>query len=183
MGWGNLALGIATPIAILSNIVAGLEVFSLSWAGDAIFLAIILGSILGYLTGRSGWGILKGKPWAFRRTCIVGGLTLGYTFTGILVMVTQGIDRGLPVLFRHGSENWWDWTLSHFQNSPLREIPLFIWWVLVLVTVLQYRLYGAPETTRDRIVQGVRLIFWMSVFGLFARLLQMSQDSLLSSQR
>ena len=183
VGWGNLALGVATPIAIVANILSALGVFSLSWAGDSVILAILYGSILGYLTGRSGWGILRGQPWAFRRTCIVGGLTIGYTFTGVLILVLKGLDRGLPILIRHGSPDWWDWSLSYFQSSPLRELPLLIWWLIGMAVVIQYRLPGAPEKGYDRFVHGVRWTFWFSVIGLFARLLQHAQDILLSSQR
>jgi hypothetical protein len=183
LAWGNVAIGFATPIAVGVNLLAALGVFSVEWAKGSIILAILLGSILGYLTWSSGCDILWARPRAFNRTCVAGGLTFGYTFMGILIMRTAGIDRGLEILIRHGSQDWWNWSLSHFQNSALREIPLMAWWVLGLGTVARHQIRGAPKKTRDRIIKGLGLAFGCAIVGGLARVIQLAQDTLLSSQR
>jgi hypothetical protein len=173
----------ATPLGVLINILAALKVFSVEWAKGSIAIATLVGSVLGYLTWSSGRSLLRGDAAAFRRTCLAGGLSLGYTIAGIWIMTTAGIDRGLEILIRHGSENWWNWSLSHFQNSSLLEIPLMTWWVLGLGTVLRYRLSGGPQTGKDRLAQGLWLILLCMVGGGVARLIQLAQDTLLASQR
>jgi hypothetical protein len=183
LAWGNVAIGFATPIAVGVNLLGALGVFSVEWARGSIILAILLGSILGYLTWSSGCDILRARPRAFNRTCVAGGLTFGYTFMGILIMRTAGIDRGLEILIRHGSQDWWNWSLSHFQNSALREIPLMAWWVLGLGTVVRYQIPGAPKNTWDRIVKVLGLALGCAMVGGLARVIQLAEDTLLSSQR
>jgi hypothetical protein len=102
---------------------------------------------------------------------------------GILIMTTAGIDRGLEILIRHGSEDWWDWSLSHFQNSALRETPLLPWWELGLGTVVRFQLPRAPKTTRERMIEGLGLAFICAVVGGLTRAIQLAQDTLLGSQR
>jgi hypothetical protein len=183
LGWGNLVIGIATPIGVGGNILTALGVFSVEWARGSIFVATLLGSMLGYLTWSSGRDILRARPRAFSRTCIAGGLTFGYTFMGIVIMRTAGIDRGLEILIRNGSEEWWNWTLSHFQNSALREIPLLAWWVLGLGTVVRYQIPGAPKKTWDRTIKLLGPALGYAIVGGLARVIQLAQDTLLSSQR
>jgi hypothetical protein len=183
LGRGNLVIGIATPVVLLINILGALKVFSIEWAAGSIVIASLVGSILGYLTWRSGRALLRGDPAAFGGTCVAGGLSLGYTVAGIWIMTTAGIDRGLEILIRHGSEDWWNWSLSHFQNSSLREIPLMAWWVLGLGTILRYRLAGAPEKTGDRMSSGLWRILPCALAGGIARIIQLAQDTLLASQR
>lgn len=182
LGWGNVALGLGTPLSIGFNILAALDVFSFEWARGNIFIATLLGAVLGSLSWRSGWEILNSRASSLTTTCIAAGLTLGYTGMGILIMTTAGIDRGLQILIRHGSEDWWDWTLSHFQNSCLLEIPVFAWWLLGLCTVIRYRLPGWPEKTWDRLIRGLTLAFCFIVIGAMSRSFQMAND-LLASQR
>jgi hypothetical protein len=75
LAWGNVAIGFATPIAVGANILGALGVFSVERASGSIILAMLLGSMLGYLTGSSGCDILRARPRAFNRTCIAGELT------------------------------------------------------------------------------------------------------------
>lgn len=181
--WGNLAIGVLTPIGNGFNILGALGVFSVEWAAGSILCAVVFSSVLGYLTWTSGWRILDAHPNAFQRTCVAGGLTLGYTGTGILILTTAGIDRGLEILIRHGSQDWWNWSLSHFQNSGLREIPLLAWWIFALGTVVRYRLQGASGRMWDRFTE---MLFDVSIYviaGYFARVIQLAKDTLLSSQR
>jgi hypothetical protein len=183
LAWGNLALAAATPIGVLVNILAALNVFSVEWAQGSIFLASLFGLVLGTVTGASGWAIRRNRPGAFKLTCIAGGLTVGYTVMGISTMLTAGLDRTLEILIRHGSDNWWDWSLSHFQNSVLRETPILAWWILALGTAVRFRLPGAPEKMKDRVGNGLVVVFVCAMVGGIARFLQLAQDTLLSSQR
>ncbi|MBI3855570.1 MAG: hypothetical protein HY293_07740 [Planctomycetes bacterium] len=183
LGWGNLALGLAAPLSIAFNILAALDVFSVEWAGRSIVLSTLLGAFIGWMTWRSGRRILDRHPEAFSATCIAGGGSLGYTIVGILVMATAGRDRALEILIRHGSENWWDWSLSHFQNSSLREIPILTWWVYGIGTVIRFRLPGSATCVRERFVAAVGLSFFCALMGAIARFAQLAQDTLLSSQR
>ena len=183
LGWGNVVIGVAAPVTAAVNVLAAMGVFSVEWAGQSVFLTAFLGATLGYLNGSSGWSILRGRPDAFGRSCIAGGLTFGYTIVGILVMATSGRDRALLILIRHGSENWWDWSLSHFQNSALRELPLMAWWVLGFGTLLRYRLAGAPERMSDRAVQGLSATFLLALLGAALRQAHLILDTMLYSQR
>lgn len=183
LGWGNLVLAIATLIGTLVNILAALEVFSVQWSSDSIFLAVFFGGTLGVLTGLSGRAVLRRRPNAFKVTCSAGGLTLGYALMGVFVMLTAGIDRTREILIRHGSDAWWDWSLSHFQHSVLRETPVIAWWILALGTLIRYPLPGGPQKLRDRLGQGGILLFGFGLIGAVARCIQMAQDTLLSSQR
>lgn len=183
LGWGNLALGVATPLGIWFNILAALRVFSVDWAGGSIVIATLLGAVIGCLTGRSGWGILHARPWAFKATCMAGGLTLGYTCMGIMILVSSDYGRGLEILIRHGSEDWWDWSLSHFQNSAVREIPMLAWWILGFGTMIRFRHPGWPGSARERFAHGFPLVFCFLLIGAISRTFQLAQDHLLSSQR
>jgi len=183
LGWGNIFIGVVTPVGIALNILSALRVFSLEWAGGSIGLAAVLGAVLGFLSWRSGRSLLKGHPGAYRWTLIAGSLTLGYTFVGILVMVTCGIDRDLLILMLNGSNYWWNWSLSHFQSSALREIPVLVWWVVGLGTLVRHPVPGAPVRLADRLVSVTTGVFCLGMIGGFARILQMSQDVLLSSER
>jgi len=183
LAWGNLFIGVITPIGVVLNILAALEVFSAEWASGSILLAAFFGAIFGYLTGRSGWGILHRQIWAYKTTCIAGGFTLGYVIFGISIMTISGRDRGLEILIRHGSQDWWNWSLSHFQHSVLREIPLLVWWVLGLGTLVRYPLPWGPKALKDRVIDGLGPVAGYGLLGCIARCFQLAQDTLLSSQR
>lgn len=183
LGWGNQVIGIATAIGVLVHVLAALKVFSLEWAAVSIVLASILGSILSYLTWRSGRALLRGEAGAFRRTCIAGGMSLGYSLAGIAILTSAGIDRDLEILIRHGSDDWWDWSLSHFQSPSLVEIPLMAWWIVGLGTVLRFRLPGGPEKGRDRVSDGLWLVLPFALVGCMARLIQLAQDTSLYISR
>jgi hypothetical protein len=183
LGRGNLLIAVAIPVNACSNVLAAMGVFSVERAGDSILFTMLLGALLAYLSWTSGRGILQARPWAFQRTCTAGGITFGYTIAGILEMAMSGRDRTLLILFRHRSEDWWDWSFSLFQNSALREIPLMAWWVIGVGTVLRHRLPGAPARLWDRASQGLGLVFCYTWIGGTARSLQMCLDTGLSSQR
>jgi hypothetical protein len=183
LGWGNLVLAVATLIGTLINILAALEVFTATWSQGSIAMAIVFGGTLGYLTGLSGRAVLQRRKNAFKLTCVAGGLTLGYALMGVFLMLTAGIDRTTEILIRHGSDNWWDWSLSHFQHSVLRETPVIAWWILTLGTLIRYPLPGGPQKLGDRIGEGWLLLFCFGLVGALARCIQLAQDTLLSSQR
>jgi hypothetical protein len=178
-----MLIGVILPIGAIANVLAALRVFSVDWAGDSIVLTMVLGVLLGYLSWSSGRGILLGRPWAFQKTCIAGGMIFGYTIVGILVMATSGRDRVLLILIRHGSEDWWDWSLSHFQHSALREIPLMAWWVLGVGTIFRHPLPGAPPKLWDRASAAIGLVFCYTLIGMGARFIHVLFDTALSSQR
>jgi len=183
LGWGNLVLAVATLTGTLINILGALEVFTAKWAEGSIALAIVFGGTLGCLTGLSGRAVLQGRKNAFKLTCVAGGLTLGYALAGVFIMLTAGIDRTTEILIRHGSDSWWDWSLSHFQHSVLRETPVIAWWILTLGTLIRYPLPGGPQKIRDRITEGWLLLVCFGLGGAVARGIQLAQDTLLSSQR
>ena len=183
LGWGNLVLAVALLIGTLVNILAALEVFTVQWSGTSIFMAIVFGSALGWVTGLSGRAVLQGRKNAFTLTCTAGGLTLGYALMGVWIMLTAGIDRTREILIRHGSDNWWDWSLSHFQHSVLRETPVIAWWILALGTLIRYPLPGGPQKLGQRIGAGWFRLLCFGLVGALARCIQLAQDTLLSSQR
>jgi|SRR5579862_3895440 len=183
LGWGNLVLGIAIPTFAWINVLAALGVFSVQWAGEAMILTALLGSALGCLHLASGWTILKGRPAALGWSILAGGLTFGYTVLGILEMSTAGRDGLLLILIRHGSEDWWDWSFSHFQNSALREIPLMAWWVIGFGTLARYPVPGSPKMVWERLFRIGGWGFFLALFGAIARLFQLTVDTSLYSQR
>lgn len=183
LAWGNLFIAVVTPIGVVFNILGALKVFSVEWSFSSIMAASLLGSILGSLTGLSGWGIMYRRTWAHSITWIAGSLTLGYVIHGMLLMTTEGLDRGLLILIRHGSQDWWDWSLSHFQDSVLREIPLLAWWVCGLGTVIRYPLPGAAPTLPWRLFNACGWLVPLGLLGAVARVFQLICDSSLYSQR
>lgn len=183
LGWGNLVIGALIPLSAGINVLAAMRVFRVAWAGESIFLTAFLGAVLGSLHWVSGRNILKERAGAFVWSCVAGGLTFGYTVLGIHVMATSGRDRSLLILIRHGSEDWWDWSLSHFQNSALREIPVLAWWVLGFGTLIRYRLLGASERLRDRAVEGLCFGVFFGAIGAILRLYHLFMDTMLVSQR
>jgi len=183
LGWGNLVIAAATAIGLLMNILAALNVFSAQWSQNSILLALTFEGGLAYLAGASGWAILHRMPGAFKVTCIAGGAMLGYALMGVSLMLTAGLDRTTEILIRHGSDSWWDWSLSHFQHSVLRETPVIAWWILALGTLIRYPLPGGPQKLGERLRQGGILLFCLGLSGALARCIQMAQDTLLSSQR
>lgn len=184
LAWGNVVIGVAFPIAAFTNILAALRVFTVDWAGESVVLTAILGAVLGFLHWSSGWGILRSRPWAYQRTCATEGMAFGYTMAGILEMATSGRDRSLLILIRHGSEDWWNWSFSHFQNSVFREFPIMAWCVLGIGTILRYPLPGCPKSPWDRITGALGMVFSFTVIGVIARAIHMGVDGqILSSQR
>jgi len=183
LGWGNLVLAIAAMIGTLVNILAALNVFTVKWSGISIGMAIVFGGTLGVLTGLSGRAVLQRRKNAFALSCVAGGMTLGYALTGVFLMLTAGIDRTLEIVIRHGSDNWWNWSLSHFQHSVLRETPMIAWWILALGTLIRYPLPGGPEKLGDRLGKGWLLLAAFGLIGAVARCIQLAEDTLLSSQR
>jgi hypothetical protein len=183
LGWGNQVVGVLIPIGAVSNIVTGLRVYSFDWAWDSVLVAALLGLGLGYLHWSSGRAVLRGRPWAFQRTCMAGGMMIGFTAAGMLILAAQRLDHSLLVFIRHGSDHWWDWSFDHFQNSALREMPVLAWEVCALGTVVRHRLPGAPAFIRERLGLAVALSFCYVVMGGIARHLQLGTGALLSSQR
>lgn len=183
LAWGNIVLAGATIIGLIANLLSALQVFSVEWSQGSIVLAVLFGGTLACLTGSSGWAVLKNRPGAFKLSCIAGGLTIGYAGAGILIMLTFGLDRTLEILVRHGSENWWNWSLSRFQHSVLRETPVLAWWILCFGTLVRLPVGGAPDKMRDRLSDGFVLAACLSLVGGIARFIQLAQDTLLSSQR
>lgn len=183
LGWGNQVVGVLAPIGAFSNILQGLRVFSFRWAGEDIVLTTLLGLGLGYLHWSSGRAVLHRRPWAYQRTCAAAGAMIGYTSVGMLFLLASGLDRSLINFIRHGSDDWWDWSLDHFQNSAVREIPVLAWSVFSLGTVVRHRFASAPERIGDRIGLGFSISFcWLMIAGL-GRFLQIGSGGLLSSQR
>lgn len=180
---GNLFLAIVIPAAGWMNVLGALRAFSATYAGEPMVFTAILGTILGGLHWISGRSIRNAHPRAFLSSLIAGGLTFGYTVFGMLVMATEGRDRLLLILIRHSSENWWDWSFSHFQNSSLREIPLMAWWVFGFGTLGRYRLPGSPQTMTDRFIQIGAMGFFLAVGGAIVRWYQIMSDVMLYSQR
>jgi hypothetical protein len=183
LGAGNLVLGVLIPVACWVNVLAASQVFSAQWAGEPMVFTAILGSLLGVLHWASGRAVLGGKVGAFRLCCLAGGLTFGYTLFGILVMATVGRDRSVLILIRHGSETWWDWSLSHFQNSALREFPVVIWWVIGFGTLVRHRLPGSPGTPWRRLSGILGWGFFLALAGAFLRQFQLLTDTSIYSQR
>ncbi len=183
LGWGSMLVGAAMPLGAFMNVLVAMQFFSLDWAGDSIFLTVLLGSVLGYVNWSCGRGILSARLWAFDRSCVAGGMTFGYTVFGIVEMATSGRDRTLLILIRHGSENWWDWSFSHFQNSALRETPFLAWSVMGIGAILRYPMPGAPDRFWSRVTRALGLIPGFIVIGMAGRSLHLAFDSLLSSQR
>jgi len=183
LGWGNMLIGVFRPLSALLNILGALRVFRFEYASGSIFIATFLGLALGFLNWRSGWGILRDRPWAFKQTCVAGGFTFGYTFFGTFVMTTAGANGDLIILLDFGSRWWLTWTLSHFQDSCLREIPLMCWWVFGIGTVVRHCVSGAPESVRNRFIAALRLVFPFVLLGIGARMFQCMEDALLYSQR
>jgi hypothetical protein len=183
VGWGNLGLGLATPLRIGFHVASALQVFTYSWCGDSILLLAFLGSTLGILTGASGWGLLKQRPWTRRITCIAGGATLGYSAIGIFIMLVFGLRRELEVLIRHGSTNWWNWSISHFQSPIFIELPLAIWWIISLAVVFSL---PQPRSRHGLLTQSLPGIGWVvgsAVLGGLSRWWQVGTDVVHYSQR
>jgi hypothetical protein len=182
LGWGNQVIGVLLPIGSASHILSGLEVFSWTWARESIILTALLGLGLGYLNWSAGRAVLKRRDWAFQRTCTAAGMMIGYSAVGMLIFAGQGLDGTLLIVIRHGSENWWNWSLDHFQNSAIQEIPLLAWSVFSVGTVVRHRLPGAPARLGERLGLAVGICFCFVVIGGLVRPLHLGAG-MLSSQR
>jgi hypothetical protein len=145
VGWVNLVSGLASPLRMGFHAIAALQVFSYSWCAPSLWFLFVFGTAIGILTGASGWGLLKQRGWARKVSCIAGGLTLGYCAVGVLCMAIAGVGGHLEVLIRHGSINWVDWSISHFQSPSFVEIPWSIWWIGSLIASLTH-----PEPRNEK---------------------------------
>jgi hypothetical protein len=122
-----------------------------------------MGTVIGTLTGVSGWGLLKGRRWARKVSCIAGGLTLGYSILGIYIMLAFGMHRGLEILIRNGSMDWQDWSISHFQSPALIEIPLVIWWIICLGTIFSR---PEPRDAHGLLIENPAGIGWVILYAI-----------------
>jgi hypothetical protein len=183
VGWGNLVLGLCTPPRVCWHLVAALNVFSYAWCKTSIWFLLAVGSIIGTLSGWSGWGILKRRAWAQHLTCAAGGATLGYAGAGIMFMVAYGIHRGLDILIRHGSSNWWDWSLTHFQSPVFVELPLVTWWIFCLrMTLGTPGLESRPDPASGP-GAGIVEVIGCAILGGITRVFQISVDMVHYSNR
>jgi hypothetical protein len=144
---------------------------------------LIIGIVLGTLTGASGWGLLKGRRWDRKVSCIAGGATLGYSGVGVFVMMQFGLGRELEVLIRHGSIDWWDWSISHFQSPAFLEIPLIIWWIICLCTIFSR---PEPRGATGLLIEnppGMGWVIFLALIGGVVRFGQIVADVGLYSRR
>lgn len=183
LGWVNLLLGVSSPLRMGFHIASALSVFSYAWCADSILLLVVIGTIIGALTGVSGWELLKGYPRQRQVSCIAGGLTLGHAGVGIFIMFAFGTRRSLDILIRHGSTNWLDWSLSHFQSPAFLEIPLVVWWMFCLSAILSRREPGKANGILGQSLAGIGLILVCAVLGGLSRWLQFGIDVEKYSQR
>ena len=140
-------------------------------------LILVVAVLAGY-TALSAIGLLRRSSWAVGVTCHAGGLTMGYAGMGNFIMAAFGAERGLDRVIRHGSEYWWAWSISRFQNPMWVEGPLMVWWLYALWSL--HRAIGKefpPPSVTKRAMIGIFI-------GVGLRVVQVGTDvTLLSSQR
>jgi hypothetical protein len=184
LGWVNLSLGLGSPLRMGYHIVSALRVFRYSWCAQSILLLLAIGTLLGALTGASGWGLLKRRPWARKVTLIAGGLTLGYCGLGVGIMLLFGISGDLVTLIRNHSLNWEAWSLSHFESPAFLEIPWTLWWILCLCLILSH---PEPRNSKGLLTQpspaGVGWVISCALLGGVMRWVQFGVDMVNYSQR
>lgn len=183
LGWGNVVIALVMPLKLLYLYLRALQVFSPSYGSGSYGVTGILSIGLGFLAGCSGRGILKVRPWATKMTCIAAGVWLGYTIDGIYTLAVHGTERQLLFVIRNGSEYWWNWSISHFEDSGMIEIPFLVWWVYGVGTILRSQFPGAPVDPGTRVIRGLLLVVGFAFMGALMREFQILVDTSLYSTR